>query len=60
MLSEVLHISHLIKAIPMLLQDAKNGDYVGWDLSHHFSIDDINGDLLDKHYQVVWVYKFPR
>jgi hypothetical protein len=40
----------------MLLQDAKNGAYVGWDLSHHFSIDDINGDLLDKHYQVVWIY----
>jgi hypothetical protein len=39
----------------MLLQDAKNRAYVDWDLSHHFSIDDINGDLLDKHYQVVLV-----
>jgi hypothetical protein len=39
----------------MLLQDTKNGAYVGWDLSHHFSIDEINIDLLDKHYQVVWV-----
>jgi hypothetical protein len=44
----------------MLLQDTKNGAYVGWDLSHHFSIDDINGDLLDKHYQVAWVYALPR
>jgi hypothetical protein len=43
------------KSIPMLLQDTKNGAYVGWDLSHHFSIDEINIDLLDKHYQVVWV-----
>jgi hypothetical protein len=41
----------------MLLQDAKSGVYVAWDLSHHFSVDDINVDLLDKHYQqVVWVY----
>jgi hypothetical protein len=41
--------------IPMLLQDAKNGAYVGWDLSHHFIIDDINVDQFDKNYQVVWV-----
>jgi hypothetical protein len=39
----------------MLLQDAKNRAYLGWDLSHHFNIDSININLLDKHYQVGWV-----
>ncbi|MCP4321905.1 MAG: hypothetical protein GY787_08660 [Alteromonadales bacterium] len=34
-------------------QGAKYQGYVGWDLSHHICIDDINVNLHEKHYTVI-------
>lgn len=36
----------------------KVAGHVGWDLSHHICIDNINIDLHEKYYQVVWYSYF--